>query len=214
MPARERRMASVTFSTASSWPMTRWCSTSSRCSSFSRSPSMSFATGMPVQRATMRAISSSVTLSRSSVRRCFSLSAIFSSSSSSRCSCGRRPYLSSAARLRSYSRCAFSICALTCSISSRSFCTLPMDCFSFSHLAFISLKRARMSASSFWISARCSCEMASVSFLRAASSISCCMILRRMSSSSWGMESISVRIIAQASSTRSMALSGRKRSEI
>ena len=41
-----------------------------------------------------------------------------------------------------------------------------------------------------------------------------CMILRRRSSSSAGMESISVRIIAQASSTRSMALSGRKRSVI
>ena len=35
-----------------------------------------------------------------------------------------------------------------------------------------------------------------------------------MSSMSAGMESISVRIRAQASSTRSMALSGRKRSEM
>ena len=40
------------------------------------------------------------------------------------------------------------------------------------------------------------------------------MLRRRRSSSSDGMESISVRIMAQASSTRSMALSGRKRSVI
>ena len=41
-----------------------------------------------------------------------------------------------------------------------------------------------------------------------------CDDLREMSSISCGMESISVRIMAQASSTRSMALSGRKRSEM
>ena len=50
--------------------------------------------------------------------------------------------------------------------------------------------------------------------LEAASSISCWIILRWITSSSVGMESISVRIMAQASSTRSMALSGRKRSVI
>ena len=81
MPARLRRMASLTLVTASSCPMTRWCSTSSRCSSFSRSPSTSFSTGMPVQRATMRAISSSVTRSRSRLSS-FLAAAIFSSSSS------------------------------------------------------------------------------------------------------------------------------------
>ena len=54
----------------------------------------------------------------------------------------------------------------------------------------------------------------SVSFLRAASSISSCMIFLEISSISDGMESISVLIIAQASSTRSMALSGRNLSEM
>ena len=44
--------------------------------------------------------------------------------------------------------------------------------------------------------------------------ISICMMRRRISSSSVGMESISMRREAQASSTRSMALSGRKRSEM
>ena len=65
MPARERRMASrdllhglvLTDDAAGG-------GSSSRCRSFSRSPSTSFATGIPVQRATMSAISSSVTVSR------------------------------------------------------------------------------------------------------------------------------------------------------
>lgn len=56
---------------------------------------------------------------------------------------------------------------------------------------------------------RRSLEASSFSFLRAASSISSCMTRRLRSSSSVGMLSISVRIMAQASSTRSMALSGR-----
>ena len=88
-----------------------------------------------------------------------------------------------------------------------------MALFSFSHLAFISLNFARMSASSFWMSARCSWDRVSVSFFRAASSISWLHDLAvEISSISAGMESISLRIMAQASSTRSMALSGRKRS--
>ena len=86
--------------------------------------------------------------------------------------------------------------------------------FSFSHWAFLALNSSRISASSFWMSARRSWESLSVSFFRAASSISCWMIFRWITSSSVGMESISVRIMAQASSTRSMALSGRNRSVI
>jgi len=87
MPARERRMASVTRLTASSCPTTRLWRISSRWSSFSRSPSIRRETGMPVQRATMAAISSSVTVSRTSVllwRLLFSCaSASFFSSSGS-----------------------------------------------------------------------------------------------------------------------------------
>ena len=52
----------------------------------------------------------------------------------------------------------------------------------------------------------------SFSLARAASSISSRMTRRVSSSSSAGMESISVRSMAHASSTRSMALSGRNRS--
>jgi len=54
----------------------------------------------------------------------------------------------------------------------------------------------------------------SVSFFKAASSISSCIILRCISSSSAGIESSSVLIIAHASSTRSIALSGRNLSVI
>ena len=172
MPARERRIASLTRRTASSWPTTRWWRMSSRWSSFSRSPSISLATGMPVQRSMMRAISSSVTLSRSRERALPSL-AMASSASSCFRSSGMRPYWSSAARFRSYCRWAASSSALALSSSSRSFCTLPMAFFSFSHWAFLALNSSRISASSLWISARCSLDRASSSFLRAASSISC-----------------------------------------
>ncbi|MPM66022.1 hypothetical protein SDC9_112926 [bioreactor metagenome] len=60
-PARERKTAFVTLSTASSWPMTRLCSVSSNFRSLSLSPSTSFVTGMPVIRPTTVAISFSVT---------------------------------------------------------------------------------------------------------------------------------------------------------
>ena len=110
---------------------------------------------MPVQRSMMRAISSSVTLSRSRERALPSL-AIFSSSSSCFFSWGILPYCSSAAFSRSYSRWAFSRAALADSRSSRSFWTLPMAPFSLSHWAFLALNSSRMSESSFWISARCS----------------------------------------------------------
>ena len=63
MPALDRRMASVTFSTASSCPTTRWCSWPSRPKIFWRSPSVSLAMGIPVHRETILAISSSSTLS-------------------------------------------------------------------------------------------------------------------------------------------------------
>ena len=63
IPALERMIASVTFVTPSSCPMTRLCSSSSRCRVLLRSLSVSFATGIPVQREMILAISSSVTLS-------------------------------------------------------------------------------------------------------------------------------------------------------
>ena len=89
-----------------------------------------------------------------------------------------------------------------------------MAFFSFSHWAFLELNCSRSSASSFCSSASRALDRGSSSFFRAASSISIWMILRETTSSSVGMESISVRMRAQPSSMRSMALSGRNRSEI
>ena len=89
-----------------------------------------------------------------------------------------------------------------------------MAFFSFSHWAFMALNLSRSSASSFCSSARRPLDSSSSSFFSAASSISIWMIFRETASSSVGMESISVRIWAQASSMRSMALSGRNRSVI
>lgn len=68
------------------------------------------------------------------------------------------------------------------------------------------------SESSFFKDWRRVFEASSFSFFKAVSSIWSCMTRLLRSSNSEGMLSISVRILAQASSTRSIALSGRKRS--
>ncbi len=62
-PARARRTALLTASSASSWPTTRRRSSSSIRSSLARSPSSIFSTGMPVHRLTTPAMPSSVTAS-------------------------------------------------------------------------------------------------------------------------------------------------------
>ena len=86
IPAFERRMASQTFSTASSCPMSLLWISASRCKTFERSDSFSFVTGMPVQRLMILAISSSVTLSCTSVLfSSFCASASASSNSFSTC---------------------------------------------------------------------------------------------------------------------------------
>ncbi len=213
-PLRARITASATAFTASSCPITRWCNSSSSCNSFFISPSSSFETGTPVQRLTTSAMSSSSTSSFSNrTEPCFWL----------RRSCSRAmsdssdvslPYLSSAARFRSYCRSARSISTFTCSTcsrSERSFCT---PSFSACHCACSALDSVLRSAISRSILASRSFDAASLSFLSASRSISSCIVRRIDSSSSAGMESISVRSFAAASSTRSMALSGRKRSEI
>ena len=63
-PARERRSAFETASTASSWPTTRWCRRSSIFSSLAISASIRRETGMPVHFATTSATSSASTCSR------------------------------------------------------------------------------------------------------------------------------------------------------
>ena len=71
IPALERIMASVTLVTPSSWPITRLCSSDSRFRILLLSPSVNFATGIPVQREMILAISSSVTLSCTRDKSCF-----------------------------------------------------------------------------------------------------------------------------------------------
>ena len=90
-PARERRIAPDTAATASSWPMTRSCSTSSRCASLAISPCMSRETGTPVHAETTSAISSSVTSSLSIAPLvCSSLSCSSAVTiSASSCGCAR-----------------------------------------------------------------------------------------------------------------------------
>ena len=100
------------------------------------------------------------------------------------------------------------------SISSFRLRIFSTPAFSFSHLAFRLFALSFNSASSDCISASLCLLRWSSSFFSAASSISSCMIFLVISSTSAGMESNSVLIIAQASSTRSIALSGRKRSVI
>ena len=60
-PERERRMAFDSAVTASSWPITRSCSTASMRRSFSVSASVRLLTGTPVVMDTTSAISSTVT---------------------------------------------------------------------------------------------------------------------------------------------------------
>ena len=87
-----------------------------------------------------------------------------------------------------------------------------MRSFSADHLARRRLDSSRASASCLSISSRRAFASLVFSFWRARFSISSETIRRSIASISAGSESISVRRRAAASSTRSIALSGRKRS--
>ena len=108
-PERERRIASDTRRTASSWPTTRSCSRSSILISFSRSPCIIFDTGMPVARDTTSAISSAPTWVRSSLLLLLDRLLAFLSCASS---CGILPYWISDIFCQSPLRLASSICSL------------------------------------------------------------------------------------------------------
>mmetsp|Transcript_36630 Transcript_36630/g.85069 ORF Transcript_36630/g.85069 Transcript_36630/m.85069 type:complete len:265 (-) Transcript_36630:257-1051(-) len=214
-PARERRIASLTAWMASSWPTTRSCSLPSICSSFSRSPCISLDTGMPVARATTSAISSAPTSVRS--RRglpespalpaslAWASLSVFSSS-------GRRPYCSSATLLKSPLRLRSSICCLMRSISSLTWAEPWAWAFSAVQISSRSSYSRWSFCSSSSISAKRFCEPSSFSLRTASRSILSWIIRRSSRSIASGLESISILILAAASSIRSMALSGRKRS--
>ena len=160
------------------------------------------------------AISSSVTFSCTSDSPLPVSLALASASSICFWIAGSLPYWSSAAFSRLYSLFACAIWLLILSSSSFNLLILSTFVLSASHLDFWIPNSSLRSESSFLKASRRSLLKLSVSFLRAASSISNCIILRCISSSSAGIESSSVLIIAHASSTRSIALSGRNLSVI
>ena len=86
--------------------------------------------------------------------------------------------------------------------------------FSFCQWTFMAAADFLSSPVSFSIFSRRSFETRSFSFKRACRSISSCVILRSISSNSTGMLSISILRREAASSIKSIALSGRKRSEM
>ncbi len=211
MPARLRRMALATAVTASCWPTTRCSSTSSRRTSLAISPSIRRLTGTPVTRLTTTATSSSST---SSFSICFSACSTASSelaTSISRSSCGSWPYRTSDARLRVPSRSARS--ASERRSSARSFISWISSILAFSAVQWafrLSSSSLRLANSSSKAPSR-SAEAASDSLASATRSISSPRTRRSITSISVGIESISIRNVDAASSTRSIALSGRKR---
>ncbi|MCY1442329.1 hypothetical protein D9M71_586940 [compost metagenome] len=199
----------ATAVTASLWPITRWCSSSSIFSSFSRSPSSILATGMPVHFDTTSAISSSVTLLRSNW---FSVLPCWSTICRLRSRSGITPYCSSAMRFRSPLRRAASSSWRDCSI----FCWICAEpCTSAFSEAQISSRseysRSSRSISSVSFSKRFFAASSS-SFFSACDSTFSWIRRRSRRSSTSGLESISMRMRLAASSIRSMALSGSWRS--
>ena len=157
-PARDRRIALATAVTASSWPMTRSCSTSSMRTSFAISPSMSRLTGMPVHLATISAMSSSSTSSLSIAARAWSSSRRSASPRSrprGRASCrsaaGRRARGRPRARRARPRVRAFSSCSLSARIS-------VMASFSFCQCATIASRSSASVASSSSIAASRCCR--------------------------------------------------------
>ena len=210
-PARARRTALATALMASSCPTTRRCKCFSSLTSFSRSPSCNRETGICVQFETTSAMSSSVTSSRSNVDcRSFAVFAVAAASFFS--SSGMRPYWISLAFASSPRRWARSSSVRSRSSSSFHFRCSSRTAFSFCHSALSAEDFSFNSANSFSSFFRRSLLAGSFSFLSACRSISCCMISRSIMSISVGMESSSIFKRDAASSTRSIALSGRKRS--
>ena len=120
-PERARITASATAVTASSWPMTRWCSSSSRCSSFCISPSSSLRhrDAGPAADHLGDVLLVHLLLDQARARLPLRDAAPSPPATAARAPASL-PYFSSAARFRSYCRSACSISILVCSICSRS----------------------------------------------------------------------------------------------
>ena len=215
-PLLERRMASETKRTASSWPTTRSCSLSSIFSSFSRSPVIILLTGMPVARLTTSAISSAPTSVRSILFFCAgACSAVFSTVDACfNCasSCGNLPYCNSETFCHSPLRVASSISNFIFSMASLIWlvpCTWAFSAFQISSKSEYSLVNLVISSS---IKPKRLSELSSFSRLTASRSIFNWINRRSNLSKLSGLESISILMREAASSIKSMALSGKNRS--
>mmetsp|Transcript_12177 Transcript_12177/g.19232 ORF Transcript_12177/g.19232 Transcript_12177/m.19232 type:complete len:203 (+) Transcript_12177:851-1459(+) len=149
-PARERWIASVTTSTASSCPITRCLKLSPMFKIRSLSVSSSLLGGMPVQTATTFAISSAVTSSFNmrSTPGSFPSSLKASSCSNSFSNDGNVEYFNSAALFKSNSRSLFSISKVTDEISFFKVLRRSTPPFSANHLMFNSCCWRRRSSNS------------------------------------------------------------------
>ena len=150
-PERERRMASDTNLTASSWPTTRSCNLLSMVSNLPRSPCSILATGMPVARLTTSAISSAPT----SVRNILFLVTAWLPSMLAACfNCcsraGNLPYCNSDTFCHSPLRVASSISNLIFSMASfmcEEPCTWAFSAFQMSSKSAYSLSNLSISCS-------------------------------------------------------------------
>ena len=203
--------ASATSCTASSWPITRSCRTSSSRSSFSRSPSISGDRDAGPARHDLGDLVLGDLLAQQPLPPCLDEALLLG-----RCSraparqlavaqLGRAVEVVVALGLLDLAPDLLELLAQRLQLADRLALGLPLGASSRRP------RRAGRRAPCRSASSR-SRLAASVSFCSAASSISSRMTRRVISSSSCGIESISVRITAHASSTRSIALSGRKRS--
>mmetsp|Transcript_11253 Transcript_11253/g.33790 ORF Transcript_11253/g.33790 Transcript_11253/m.33790 type:complete len:253 (+) Transcript_11253:1177-1935(+) len=207
-PARLRSTASATMSTARFWPTTRLCSASRSDSSFSRSVCCSRVTGMPVQRATTLAISSGDTISdrRPSGLRARWAALMVASTS------GRLPYLISAAMARSLRTSAISSLLSSSSRLLRRRRSSSRRSRSCSYRLSAGRRVSSRLLTSLFTSASRPTDALSFSLDSAVCSTFRAVRRRCMMSMSSGTESSCTRMLEHASSTRSIALSGRKRS--
>mmetsp|Transcript_24046 Transcript_24046/g.81225 ORF Transcript_24046/g.81225 Transcript_24046/m.81225 type:complete len:496 (+) Transcript_24046:282-1769(+) len=239
-PARDRWIASATASTASSCPATRCRSWSASMRIFCASVANIFLSGTPVHCDTTAATSSSPTVVRVSASPPSAAASASCFARSCACNSGKSRYLSSAALFSSYAASACSISSVFCSMAAFNEFSPSSAPFSSRHRS----ASARWRPSSVPISARSAVSRAAARGSAAASlvsenssilaylprispvaprispevsessSLSACTNRRSTSSSACGRDVASILSFAAASSTRSIALSGRKRSEM
>ena len=210
-PARARRTALATATIASSWPITRLWICSSMRKSLPRSPSSILSTGTPVQRDTTAAMSSGMTSSLTPLPPTTSWP---SASLSLRSRSGITPYASSPALPSSPLRWAISSSERALSSCSLIFCESASLSLADFHEAVRAADFCSSPLSSFSSFCSRSLDAVSDSFFNASRSILSRMMRRSSSSSSSGLLSTCMRMRLAASSIKSMALSGRKRSEM